>query len=116
MAEGMKVHELHPAVIHLPLITLPAAAMVDLIAAVSGERALEPVGTALWWTGSLGGLFAGLAGAAASQEVQTPNRESEDRMFLHGVGNLAVLTGAFGIAAWRSFRRPSVIQACTGIA
>src|SRR4051812_7045389 len=108
---GIKVHELHPAVIHLPLTLLPLAATVDLVAATRHDAELDTLGKTLWWAGAACGLFAGLAGAAASQEVRPPDRESEDRMFVHGVGNLIVLTGAFGLATWRLSRRASVPEA-----
>jgi uncharacterized membrane protein len=113
---GIKVHELHPALVHLPLTLLPMAATVDLVAAARDDFQLDRLGRVLWWAGATGGLFAGLAGAAASQEVRTASRESEDRMFVHGVGNLLVLKGAFGLAAWRGFRRASVAQALLGVA
>ena len=41
---AMRVHELHAASTHAPLVLLPAAALVDLAAAVSGDRRQAALG------------------------------------------------------------------------
>ena len=112
---GMKVHELHAATVHAPLVVLPAAALVDLAAALSGDRRQAALGRKLWWWGVGAGALAGVAGMAASQEIKAEDARSEDMMWLHGAANFAILLGATGIALWRSFRRPSVASAAVGL-
>jgi uncharacterized membrane protein len=92
---AMHVHELHAASTHAPLVILPAAALVDLAAAVSGDRRQGALGRKLWWLG---------VGA-----------RSEDMMWLHGAANLGIVLGATGIALWRTFRKPSVAAASVGL-
>src|SRR6185436_6814863 len=92
---AMHIHELHAASTHAPLVILPAAALVDLAAAVSGDRGQAALGRKLWWLGV--------------------DARSEDMMWLHGAANFAIVLGATGIALWRTFRRPSVGAAAIGL-
>ncbi len=112
---AMHVHELHAASTHAPLVILPAAALVDLVAAVSGDRRKAALGRKLWWWGVGAGAIAGVAGLAASQEIKAEDARSEDMMWLHGAANFAIVLGATGIALWRTFRRPSVTAAAVGL-
>jgi uncharacterized membrane protein len=111
---AMKVHELHAASTHAPLVLLPAAAVVDLAAVITGKRSHASLGRKLWWWGVGAGAIAGIAGLAASQEIKAEDERSEDMMWLHGAANFAIVLGATGIALWRSFRRPSAGAAAIG--
>lgn len=113
----LRTHELHPAMVHAPLVFLPAAALVDLLAAMSPrDRRLDRAGRNLWWGTAAGGLLAGLAGMAASQEIELPDDRARDRMFVHGIGNLALVLSAIGVASWRTRNRASLTSAATGLA
>jgi len=112
---GMRVHEMHAATVHAPLVVLPAAALVDLAASLSGDRRQAALGRKLWWLGVGAGALAGVAGLAASQEIKAEEARSEDMMWLHGAANFAILLGATGLALWRTFRRPSVASAAIGL-
>jgi uncharacterized membrane protein len=112
---GMHVHELHAASTHAPLVLLPAAALVDLAAALSGDRRQGALGRKLWWLGVGAGALAGVAGMAASQEIKAEEARSEDMMWLHGAANFTILLGATGVALWRTFRRPSIGSAAIGL-
>src|SRR5262245_29180493 len=107
---AMHVHELHAAAVHAPLVLMPAAAAVDLGAAVSKNRRRAALGRQLWWLAVGGAAVAGLAGLAASQEIKADDPASEDMLWLHGIGNFAILLGGVGMALWRTFRRPSATQ------
>ncbi len=113
---SMRTHELHPSLVHAPLVLLPAAAMVDLLAALSPrDRRLDRAGAGLWWGTVAAGLAAGLAGMAASQEIELRDERARDRMFVHGIGNLALLLSALGVASWRSRHPASLTSAATGV-
>jgi uncharacterized membrane protein len=109
-----RVHELHPTLIHAPLALLPSTVIVDLAAMFSQDRRLERAGRTLWWGVAASGLLAGVAGMAASQEVKT-DKHSKDMMFLHGLGNVTLVLGAFGIALWRVSHRPSLFSCLLGL-
>jgi uncharacterized membrane protein len=112
---GMRVHELHSAAVHAPLVLLPTAAVVDLAAALTGDRSTARLGRTMWWLGAGSGLFAGLAGMAASQEVRAADRGTSDMMWVHGTGNVALVLAATGIAVWRQTRRPTVGTSVLGL-
>ena len=112
---AMRVHELHAAMIHTPLVLLPAAALVELGAAMTGDKRRAALGRRLWWLGVGAAGLAGVAGLAASQEIKADDSDAEDMMWLHGVGNFTILLGGVGLALWRTFRRPSVAEAGIGL-
>ncbi|PTL79423.1 DUF2231 domain-containing protein [Vitiosangium sp. GDMCC 1.1324] len=111
----IRVHELHPMLIHAPLALLPSTVVVDLTAVFTRDRKLDRAARTLWWTTAGSGLLAGLAGMAASQEVKADNRHTRDMMLLHGLGNVVIVLGAFGVAAWRSSRRASLFSGLLGL-
>lgn len=113
---AMRTHELHPALVHAPLALLPTAAIVDLIAATRPRgRRLDRTERALWWATAGGALAAGLAGMAASQEIELRSQRARDMMFLHGIGNAGLVVAALGLAAWRSRNRASLTSALAGL-
>ena len=113
----MRTHELHPSIVHAPLVLLPATAFIDLLAAVRPlDRRLDRAGRRLWWTTAGGALLVGLTGMAASQEIDVRDPRARDVMFLHGIGNFALVLAAFGVAAWRTANRASMTSACAGLA
>ncbi len=113
---AMRTHELHPALVHAPLALLPTAAIVDLIAATRPrDRRLDRTGRTLWWATAGSGLAAGLAGMAASQEIDLPSDRARDMMFLHGIGNAGLVIAALGVAIFRSRNRASLTSALAGL-
>ena len=112
----LRTHELHPSIVHAPLVLLPATALLDLLAALSPrDRRLDRVARRLWWATAGGSLLVGLTGMAASQEIDPRSDRARDVMFLHGVGNFMLVVSAFGVAAWRSRNRASLTSAVTGL-
>lgn len=113
---AMRTHELHPSLVHMPLVLLPTAAVFDAISAFAPRgRRLDRTGRVLWWTTAGTALATGLAGMAASQEIELRDPHARDMMFLHGIGNLGLVLAAFGVAAWRSRNRASPTSAITGL-
>jgi uncharacterized membrane protein len=111
----MLLHELHPAVVHAPLVLLPTATAADLIAVLTGDRAWAKIGRRLWVAGTAGALFSGLSGLAASQEVKLEEPRVRDMVFLHGLGNACINLGAVGVTLWRLRRPPSLGQSLLGL-
>jgi uncharacterized membrane protein len=113
----IRTHELHPSIVHAPLVLLPAAAVIDLLATLSPrDRRLERASRRLWWATAGGGLVVGLSGMAASQEIELRSDHARDMMFVHGIGNLTIVLSAFGIAAWRARNRASFTSTMAGFA
>jgi uncharacterized membrane protein len=113
----MRTHELHPSIVHAPLVLLPATAVVDLMAAVRPlDRRLDRAARRLWWATAGGSLFVGLTGMAASQEIELGEDRARDMMFLHGLGNFTLVLAAFGVAAYRTRHRATLTTAIAGLA
>jgi uncharacterized membrane protein len=113
---ALRTHELHPSIVHAPLVLLPATAILDLLAALSPlDRRLDRAARRLWWATAGGGLVVGLTGMAASQEIELRDERARDMMFVHGFGNLTVVLSAFGVAAWRTRNRASLTSAVAGL-
>jgi uncharacterized membrane protein len=112
----LRTHELHPSIVHLPLVLLPATAIVDLLAALRPhDRRIDRAARRLWWGTAGGALFVGLTGMAASQEIELRDERARDMMFLHGMGNFLLVLSAFGVASWRARNRASLTSAITGL-
>jgi uncharacterized membrane protein len=115
---AMRVHELHPSLVHAPLVLLPTAAALEVLAASRRRwlrgRIFGAAARQLWWGVAGSGLLAGAAGMAASQEVAVHDPRARDAMWVHGIGNVAVVLAALGLAAWRTTRRASPASAALG--
>jgi uncharacterized membrane protein len=112
------VHELHPMLVHAPLVLLPVSAGVELRAATARWPkcvVLDRVGRRLWWGTAGAALGAGLAGFAASREVRVEDQRAEDAMFVHGLGNFTLVLAALGVASWRTTHRASLATAALGL-
>jgi uncharacterized membrane protein len=113
---AMRTHELHPSIVHAPLVLLPATAILDLLAALSPlDRRLDRAARRLWWATAGGALVVGLTGMAASQEIELRDERARDMMFVHGFGNFSLVLSAFGVAAWRTRNRASLTSAVAGL-
>ncbi len=113
---ALRTHELHPSLVHAPLVLLPATAIVDLLAALRPlDRRLDRVARRLWWGTAAGSLFVGLTGMAASQEIELSDDLGRDKMFLHGIGNFTLVLAAFGVAAYRTRHRATLTSAIAGL-
>ncbi len=113
-SKGLRAHEVHPLLVHAPLTLLPVAAGLDTLAAITGNRFAERAGCWAWFAGTSGGLAAGLAGSAASQEVKAAEH-ARDMMFVHGLGNLGIVLTAAGMALWRASHRANPASALLGL-
>jgi uncharacterized membrane protein len=111
----MRLHELHPTLIHAPLGLLPVAAGVDLAGAFSRDRTLHRAGRMLWGLGVGGGLLAGAAGLAATQEVKVTDKHVNDAMLVHGLGNVIITLAAASLWAWRRRNPPTLASALIGL-
>ncbi len=112
---GMRLHEVHASTVHTPLGLLPAAVGFDLAATLTGSRELTRMGGMLWWAGTAGGVFAALAGLAASQEVRTYEERTHQAMLVHGLGNTAITLAALGMSIWRGRNRPTIASTLIGL-
>jgi len=107
----IRLHELHPTLVHAPLGLLPVAAGLDLVCAFNYDRFLDRSARMLWGLGTAGGLLAGTTGLAASQEVKVTDDNVRQAMLIHGVGNVLITLGAVSILSFRMRKRPTLTSA-----
>ena len=121
----MRVHELHAATFHAPLVLMPAAAAADVTAALGGPggpRLWSRVGRVLWWLAAGAGVATAIAGMAAiprpagaagvGPEAGTDKQEgcAPEMLWLHGAGSSALLLAGLTLVARRSVRRPRLVE------
>jgi uncharacterized membrane protein len=98
------MHSWHPVMVHVPLVTLLLAALLDGIAAWRREIRWRTGATLLWWVGLAGAAAAITTGLLAYGRVEHSNHAHE-MMIQHR--NLAFFAAGvlLAAAAWR-WRRP----------
>ncbi|MET0401497.1 MAG: DUF2231 domain-containing protein [Cystobacter sp.] len=109
-----RTQELHAMLVHAPLTLLPSTVILDVAAAVSGDRSWDRTARRLWWATAAVGMVSGVAGLAASQEVRLDTQRTRDMLVQHGLGNGVIILGALGIAAWRTGHRASWVSGLLG--
>ncbi|MFW5879114.1 MAG: DUF2231 domain-containing protein [Myxococcota bacterium] len=111
---GMRLHELHAAIVHAPLGLVPAAAVAEALAASNPcDRSLARVGRMLLTAAAGSAVFAGVSGLSASQEVRARSHHAKDMMLVHGMINATVTGTLLGLTALRVRRPPSWASAAT---
>jgi uncharacterized membrane protein len=113
---AIRMHEIHPAVVHFPLTLLPLAIGVDIAERLTGRRVWRKVGRAAMPMAAVGASVAAIAGLIAQEEVTADGRAGE-LMVTHRTLNLAGTGLTVALAIWRvSERRPSASYMVAGIA
>ena len=100
---AIRLHELHPTLVHFPLALVPAALVADIVGKVSGNRWLMKMGQALMPAAAVSGVVAGTAGLVAQEAVEAQG-EAHDLLITHRNLNLA-LVGLTGLLAAVRARR-----------
>jgi uncharacterized membrane protein len=104
---AMKLHEVHPALVHLPLSLFPLSIAADVIGRATDNEALMNVGKSLMPVAVASGLVAGVAGLMAQTQVEADG-EALDMLKTHRTLNLAVVAAGAALAAQRTRRaKPS---------
>ncbi|HEU4627014.1 MAG TPA: DUF2231 domain-containing protein [Steroidobacteraceae bacterium] len=102
---SLRLHEVHPSIVHYPLALVPAALLIDVIGRVTGSRALMRTGRYLMPAAAITGVAAGVAGLVAQQAVRT-SPHSHKMLVTHRNLNIALVsaTGALAVARARRER------------
>lgn len=101
---AMRLHELHPSLVHFPLTLLPAAVLSDLVGHLAGNRVLREVGRRAMPLAAASAAVAAIAGLAAQEEVDADG-DARDMLVTHRNLNLTLGAIAAGMAVWRQRRR-----------
>lgn len=113
---AMKLHELHPSLVHFPLALLPLSIGADLLGRVTGNESLLDLGRRTMPLAAAGGLVAGVAGLMAQTEVKAEGG-AMDLLKTHRTLNLGLVAIAGAMAAQRSRSgKPSAAYIGLGLA
>lgn len=100
---AMRLHELHPSLVHFPIALLPTSVGADLLGRVTGDDRLHDLGRLTIPLAAVGAALAGIAGFMAQEEVVVEGG-AHPVLVTHRTLNVGVL-GTLVAMAWRRTRR-----------
>jgi len=112
---AMKLHELHPSLVHFPLALLPLSIGADLLGRITGSESLLELGRQTMPLVATTGLVAGVAGLMAQTEVNAEG-PAMDLLKTHRTLNLGLvaIAGAMAVRRARS-DKPSAAYLALGL-
>ena len=112
---SLRLQELHPALVHVPLALLPLAVAADAIGWVTGRPRWLGFGRGAISVAAAGAAGSALTGLIAGEEVNVEGR-SRDMLMTHRNLNVAATLVAVAMALWRrGHDRPSGTYLGTGL-
>jgi uncharacterized membrane protein len=97
---AVRFREVHPAVVHAPIVLFPLAVVADLLGRVTRRRPLGEAGRHLMPVAAVSAAAAALTGLVAQHEVQADG-PARDTLVTHRNVNLAVVGLTTVLATWR---------------
>jgi uncharacterized membrane protein len=101
------LQNVHPVVVHVPLGLVPAAALLYLLAAVTGREPLAWTGLWLLGLGALGAVVAAATGLRAMEGVMVDPSVRERLLDVHEDWMLATTGLAVVLTGWALLARPA---------
>lgn len=98
---AMRVHEVHPMLVHFPIALLPTAIAADAVGALTGNRSLMETGKTLMPLAVAGMAATGVAGFAAQEAVRAEG-EAHEMLVTHRNLNVGLLLMSAGLAVLRA--------------
>ncbi len=112
---AIRLEEMHPTLVHLPIALLPFAVAADWLGAVRDDDALRAVGRAAIGVAAAGAVAAASTGLIAGEEVN--EGDARDMLMTHRNLNAAVTATTLAMASWRTrTERPGALYLATGFA
>ncbi|HET8656061.1 MAG TPA: DUF2231 domain-containing protein [Longimicrobiaceae bacterium] len=105
---AMRLQEVHPALVHFPIVLIPTALVADALGRVMGSKPLMETGRRLMPIAAAGAALAGVFGLIAQESVKTDER-SDPVLTTHRNLNAALVVTTAAMAAKRARRsRPGL--------
>lgn len=105
---AMKIHELHPALVHFPIALMPVSLIADLLGRLTGNERLLDLGRTTMPLTAASNALAGAAGLIAQETVQGSD-EASSMLVTHRTLNTAALLITSLMAIRRvSQKRPGI--------
>ena len=113
---AIRLHQMHPALVHLPITLLPLAVGADLLGCIIGGKSLHSFGQKAIVLAAAGAGAAAVTGLIAGEEVNVEDG-ARDMLMTHRNLNFAVTVAAIWMAAVRSQRKtPAALYLGVGAA
>jgi len=97
---AVRFREVHPAVVHAPIVLFPLAVVADVLGRVTRRRRLREAGRHLMPIAAVSAAAEALTGLVAQHEVQADG-PARDTLITHRNVNLAVVGLTTLLATWR---------------
>jgi uncharacterized membrane protein len=111
----LRLHEVHPSVVHFPLTLVPLTLALDAIGWLADRPALCGTARSLMPVATASALVAGTAGLVAQESVQAEGK-AHDLLVTHRNLNLGLTGIVAGLTAWRMSRtKPTAGYLLTGL-
>jgi uncharacterized membrane protein len=113
---NLRLEEMHPALVHVPIAFVPVAVGADLVGRVANNRSLSSFARTAIVVGAAGAVASGLSGLIAGEEVNVEGK-SRDMLMTHRNLNFLAMLVVGSLALWRVRRdKPSAAYLATGAA
>lgn len=113
---AVRLHEVHPAIVHFPIALLPVAIGADLVGRATGSEALRETGRKLMPLVAASAALSAVTGLVAQEEVKAEGR-AHDVLVTHRNINLSMVVASAALAAWRWRQgEPSAAYLALGLA
>ena len=111
----MRLQEMHPAIVHVPIAFLPVSVGADFLGRVAGEPLLSFARKAML-VAAVGAVGAGVSGLIAGEEVNVEGR-SRDMLMTHRNLNVVAMLAVGCLALWRRRQaKPNLAYLAVGAA
>ncbi len=101
---AMRLHEVHPAIVHFPIALLPVAIGADLLGRLTGSQTLKDIGRIAMPIAAAGAAASAVTGLLAQEEVVAEG-EAHDLLVTHRNMNLSLVGVVAAMATWRWSRK-----------
>ncbi len=98
---AVRLEQMHPALVHLPIALFPLAVVADLLGAVMAKRSLRSCGKSAITAAAAGAAASAVTGLIAGEEVNVDGA-SRDKLMTHRNLNVGIAIVASGMAVWRA--------------
>ncbi|MFP5406980.1 MAG: DUF2231 domain-containing protein, partial [Gammaproteobacteria bacterium] len=111
---AIRLEQMHPSVVHVPITMLPLAVGADLVACLTGNRSLHSFARKAIVVAAAGAVASAVTGLIAGEEVNVEG-DARDMLMTHRNMNFVATVVASCLALRRSRRdRPSALYLTVG--
>ena len=113
---AIRLQEMHPALVRLPIALLPLAVGADVIGSLTDNRSVLSFGQKAICIAATGAVASAVTGLIAGEEVNVEGA-SQDMLITHRNLNFIATVVAFSMALWRvNHRKPNAAYLGVGAA